>query len=252
MIKHKAHTALVTGSTQGIGKAIAIDFANNGIDVIITGRNQKNLNNVLQELSSYDIKAYSIRADLNDLNGITTISKYISDNNLLVDILVNNAAYIHPKTEVIDFDMAEWETVINVNLTSAVKLIKTLLPSMIKNKYGKIINMSSIGGRKGAAGRSAYRATKAAIISITESLASEVKKYGIDVNCICPGSVLTEGYITAFGNNFHTNSSIPMDKSKMMDPSEIAKICSFLVKEESSAITGAVIDAYGTSNPLFI
>ena len=214
MIKHKAHTALVTGSTQGIGKAIAIDFANNGIDVIITGRNQKNLNNVLQELSSYDIKAYSIRADLNDLNGITTISKYISDNNLLVDILVNNAAYIHPKTEVIDFDMAEWETVINVNLTSAVKLIKTLLPSMIKNKYGKIINMSSIGGRKGAAGRSAYRATKAAIISITESLASEVKKYGIDVNCICPGSVLTEGYITAFGNNFTLTPASQWIKAK--------------------------------------
>ena len=76
--------------------------------------------------------------------------------------------------------MEEWEKVINVNLTSAVRLIKALLPSMIKNEYGKIINVSSIGGRKGAARRSAYRATKAAMISITESLASEVKKHGID------------------------------------------------------------------------
>jgi len=252
MTKQKSHTALVTGSTQGIGKAIAIDFASNGMNVIVTGRNKENLENVIAELSEYPVNSYSIAADLNDPNGVTSIDEYITENDLNVDVLVNNAAYIHPRIEVVDFDMEEWEKVINVNLTSAVRLIKALLPSMIKNEYGKIINISSIGGRKGAGGRSAYRATKAAMISITESLASEVKKHGIDVNCICPGSVLTEGYITAFGNNFTTNSSIPMDKSKMMDPKEIAKICYFLVQDESAAITGAVIDAYGSSNPLFM
>tara|TARA_B110000263_G_C15199126_1_gene459810 strand:+ start:169 stop:924 length:756 start_codon:yes stop_codon:yes gene_type:complete len=244
-------TALITGSSQGIGKAIAIDFAINGVDVIITSRSRDKLDHTLKELSNYNIKSYAIEADLNNSSDIEKIFTFITTHEISVDILVNNAATIHPKINIIDFDIKEWESVINVNLTSAVRLIQLLLPNMIENQYGKIINMSSIGGKKGGAGRSAYRATKAALISLTESLAAEVKKHGIDVNCICPGSVLTEGYLKAFGNNFHTNSTIPMDKNNMMDPSEIAKICSFLIKDESSAITGAIIDAYGTSNPLF-
>jgi NAD(P)-dependent dehydrogenase (short-subunit alcohol dehydrogenase family) len=115
---------------------------------------------------------------------------------------------------------------------------------MVSQNYGKIINISSIGGRKGAAGRSAYRVTKAGLISFTESLAAEVKSSGIDVNCVCPGSVVTEGYVEAFGQQ-------SIENDHMMDPSEIATLCSFLVSENSSAVTGATIDAYGPSNPLF-
>ena len=140
--------------------------------------------------------------------------------------------------------MDEWERVVRVNLIGAVKITKALLPTMIEVNYGKIINISSIGGRKGAAGRSAYRVTKAGLISFTESLAAEVKDHGIDVNCICPGSVLTEGYVDAFGEASKSNPN-------MMEPSEIAKLCSFLVSNESSSVTGAIIDAFGKSNPLF-
>ena len=116
---------------------------------------------------------------------------------------------------------------------------------MIEQRSGKIINISSIGGRKGGKGRSAYRATKAALISLTESVAAEVKPYGIDVNCICPGGVDTEGYREAF------NSRGREDNPKLMLPEEIAALALFLASEQSSAITGAAIDAYGGTNPLF-
>ena len=150
---------------------------------------------------------------------------------------------MHSKV-IIDFNMADWERVIEVNLLGSVKVTKAVLPSMIKASYGKIVNISSIGGRKGARGRSAYRVTKASLISFTESLAAEVKEHGIDVNCICPGSVITEGYIEAFGKESLSNPN-------MMEPIEIAKLCTFLVSTDSTSITGAVIDAYGKSNPLF-
>ena len=237
-------TALVTGGSRGIGKAIAKDFSKNGIDVVVTGRDKDRLRDTAKELETYGNNAHWIDADLGSDTGVTRIFDFLKEKNLEVNVLVNNAAIIHLSTHLIDFDMENWQEVINVNLIGAVKITKLLLPGMVSQNYGKIINISSIGGRKGAAGRSAYRVTKAGLISFTESLAAEVKSSGIDVNCVCPGSVVTEGYVEAFGQQ-------SIENDHMMDPSEIATLCSFLVSENSSAVTGAIIDAYGPSNPLF-
>ena len=237
-------TALVTGGSRGIGKAIAEDFSKNGIDVVVTGRDKERLRKTAEELETYGARAFWIDADLGTDSGIDRIYSFLKEKKLEANILVNNAAIIHLSTYLIDFDMENWQKVINVNLIGAVKITKLLLPSMVSQNYGKIINISSIGGRRGAAGRSAYRVTKAGLISFTESLAAEVKSSGIDVNCICPGSVVTEGYVEAFGQN-------SIENDHMMQPSEIATLCTFLVSEDSSAVTGAIIDAYGPSNPLF-
>jgi NAD(P)-dependent dehydrogenase (short-subunit alcohol dehydrogenase family) len=237
-------TALVTGGSRGIGKAIAKDFSKNGIDVVVTGRDKDRLRDTAEELETYGNNAYWIDADLGIDPGVTRIFDFLKEKKLEVNVLVNNAAIIHLSTHLIDFDMENWQEIINVNLIGAVKITKLLLPGMVSQNYGKIINISSIGGRKGAAGRSAYRVTKAGLISFTESLAAEVKSSGIDVNCVCPGSVVTEGYVEAFGQQ-------SIENDHMMDPSEIATLCSFLVSENSSAVTGAIIDAYGSSNPLF-
>lgn len=241
---NKKQIALVTGSTRGIGKAIAINFAQNKIDVVLTGRNENKLIEINNQLQNYGINSFYISADLSDETGIYKIINYLKSSNINISILVNNAAIIHKKIDLIDFDMEKWVEVINVNLINTVKLTKLILPSMIKNEYGKIINISSIGGRKGAAGRTAYRITKAGLISFTESLAAEIKKYNIDVNCVCPGQVVTEGYIEAFGEESVKNNT-------MIKPSEIADVCKFLVSSESSSITGSIIDAFGSSNPLF-
>ena len=236
-------TALVTGGSQGIGKAIAIDLAKNGYRVIVTARNSNLLSKVCDEILQSGGNADYISADIGTEDGIKKINDYIEKLSN-IEVLVNNAAVIHKSTDLIDFNMADWERVIEVNLLGSVKVTKAVLPSMIKASYGKIVNISSIGGRKGARGRSAYRVTKASLISFTESLAAEVKEHGIDVNCICPGSVITEGYIEAFGKESLSNPN-------MMEPIEIAKLCTFLVSTDSTSITGAVIDAYGKSNPLF-
>lgn len=236
-------TALVTGGSQGIGKAIAIDLAKNGYRVIVTARNSNLLSKVCDEILQTGGNADYISADIGTEDGIKKINDYIEKLSN-IEVLVNNAAVIHKSTDLIDFNMADWERVIEVNLLGSVKVTKAVLPSMIKASYGKIVNISSIGGRKGARGRSAYRVTKASLISFTESLAAEVKEHGIDVNCICPGSVITEGYIEAFGKESLSNPN-------MMEPIEIAKLCTFLISTDSTSITGAVIDAYGKSNPLF-
>ena len=236
--------ALITGASRGIGKAIAIDFAQNNINVVLTGRNENRLIDINNELKSYNINSYYIPADISNDSGINDIIEFLTKSNLEINILINNAGIIHPRIHLVDFDMEEWVNVINVNLVNAVKLTKSILPHMIRQKYGKIVNISSIGGRKGAAGRTAYRITKAGLISFTESLAAEVKKDGIDVNCICPGSVITEGYVEAFGQQ-------SIENNHMMEPSEIAHLCTFLVGPNSSSVTGAIVDAFGKSNPLF-
>jgi len=236
--------ALITGSSRGIGKAIAVNFAQNKIDVVLTGRNEHKLIEINDQLQKYGVNSFYISADLSEDKGIEKIINYLKNSNIDINILVNNAAIIHEKIDLIDFDMEKWVEVINVNLVNTVKLTKLILPFMIKNEYGKIINISSIGGRKGAAGRTAYRITKAGLISFTESLAGEIKKYNIDVNCVCPGQVITEGYIEAFGKESIKNKN-------MIKPSEIADVCRFLVSSESSSITGSIIDAFGSSNPLF-
>ena len=237
-------TALITGASRGIGKAIAVNFASNGINVIATGRNKQRLKVLQKELTAYDIDARVIDSHLGSECGTDHVFNFVRDNDLDVDILVNNAAIIHPVVSLKDFDMEEWEHVIKVNLIGSVALTKLIIPGMISRGQGKIINISSVGGRKGASGRSAYRASKAGLISFTESLAAELKSHGIDVNCVCPGAVATEGYAEAFGPESVKNKN-------MMDPAEIAELCYFLAGPKSSSVTGAIIDAYGASNPLF-
>ena len=174
---------------------------------------------------------------------IRRVGTTVLDRFNQVDILVNNAGIIHPKIDLADFDPDLWRKVIDVNLIGPALLTKAVLPSMMDRGAGSIINISSIGGRKGSAGRSAYRAAKAALINLTESVAAEAKPHGINVNCICPGTVDTEGFREAFPGR--------AADANLMRPEEIAEIAVFLASDASSAITGTAIDAYGDSNPLF-
>ena len=238
-------TALVTGASQGIGYAIALAFAREGANVVVTARSEDKLRALADQAESYGAQVLVAPADIgveSEINGVAdaAIGRFGG-----VDILVNNAAIIHSSTPVVEFDPQLFRDVLKVNLTGAFLITKALLPGMIERKYGKVINISSIGGRKGGAGRSAYRITKTGLISFTESLAAEVKQHGIDVNAICPGGTDTEGFREAF------NTAGRSENPKLMDPDEIAQVAVFLASDASSAITGAAIDAFGRSNPLF-
>lgn len=244
-MKLSGHTAIVTGASKGIGRAIALVFGREGANIVATARSTDAIEAVAEQVRKFGPDALAVTADLASESDINRIVDETAARFGHADILVNNAAIIHPRMTLVDMDPALWRAVIDVNLTGAALLSRAVLPGMIQGGYGKVINISSIGGRKGAGGRSAYRVTKAGLISLTETLAAEVWKHGINVNCICPSATDTEGYREAF------NSRGREENPKMMLPEEIAEVALFLASDASSAITGTAIDAFGSSNPLF-
>jgi 3-oxoacyl-[acyl-carrier protein] reductase len=235
----------VTGASRGIGKAIALAFATEGADIVATARTTDAVQAVIDQCRKLGRDGLAVTADLGLEQDVHRVADQALRQFGRVDILVNNAAIIHAHTFLVDFAADLWRQVIEVNLIAPALLTKAVLPQMIERRSGKIINISSIGGRRGGKGRSAYRATKAGLISLTESVAAEVKPYGIDVNCICPGGVDTEGMREAFG--LRGQQVTPT----LMQPEEIAAVAVFLASEASSAITGTAIDAFGWTNPLF-
>ena len=245
MRKLENRIAIVTGASQGIGKAIALAFGQQGAKVVVTARTTDAIEAVANQLREIGTEALAITADLSVETDIRRIAEETVKRFGGTDILVNNAAIIHPRLDLVDFNANLWRQVIDVNLIAPALLTKAVLPSMINNRFGMILNISSIGGRKGSKGRSAYRATKAGLISLTESVAAEVKPYGVDVNCICPGGVDTEGFREAFDSQGREQDP------KLMRPEEIAELAVFMASDASSAITGAAIDAFGGTNPLF-
>jgi len=238
-------TALVTGASKGIGKAIAIAFGAAGANVVATGRNQDEITDVTATISARGSNALGVTADLGVESEINDLVEAAQQEFGGVDILVNNAAIIHSKIPILDMDPDLWRDVLNVNLTGAFLITQKLLPGMIERRHGKVINISSIGGRSGGAGRGAYRVTKSGLISFTQTLAAEVYEHGINVNAICPGGTDTEGFREAF------NTTGRAENPKLMDPTEIANVALFLASDASSSITGTAIDAFGGSNPLF-
>jgi len=245
MEKLKGQTAIVTGASRGIGKAIAVMFASEGANVVVTARTEYAIDDLAGRIVQSGGSALAVTADLSIDSDLQRIADETLANYGRIDILVNNAGIIHPRINLVDFDFELWRKVVAVNLEAVALLTALCLPSMMERNYGKVINISSIGGRKGSKGRSAYRATKAALISLTESVAAETKPYGIDVNCICPGGVDTEGYREAF------RMRGKIDDPSLMAPEEIAKLAVYLASDDSSSVTGAAIDAFGGSNPLF-
>ena len=237
--------ALVTGASKGIGSAIAAAYARAGADVAITGRDADGLSRTADAIAGQGRRVHICQVDFLNRDAVTAIPVAVAQELGRIDILVNNAAIIHPRIDLEQLDEQLWYDVIEVNLNAAAMLTRRTIPIMRDAGGGSICNISSIGGRTGAKGRSAYRVTKAALISLTESVAAEVWSDGIRVNCICPGGTDTEGYRSAF------NTAGRADNPRLMAPDEIAQLALFLASDASSAVTGTAIDAFGSTNPLF-
>ncbi len=246
MTKHlDGKVALISGGSKGIGRACAIKFAEHGANVAITGRTVTELEATAESAREHGNEALVCESDFLDPEQVAAVPDKVTERFGRIDILINNAAIIHPRINLVDFEPEMWYDVMEVNLNSAAMLTKYALPAMVEHgDGGHIINISSIGGRKGAAGRTAYRVTKAALISLTESLVGEVHEHGINVNTICPGGTDTEGYREAFG------SAGRSENPRLLWPEEIANLALYLTTDQASAVTGAAIDAFGNSNPL--
>ncbi|MEK4230908.1 3-ketoacyl-ACP reductase [Solibacillus sp. FSL H8-0538] len=184
-------TALITGAGRGIGRATAIAFAQEGINVGLVGRTLENLQQVAEELKQYNVKVAVASADVSDLASITAAVESIRGELGAIDILVNNAG-ISKFGSFMDLTPEEWTNIIDVNVKGVYYTTHAVLPEMIERKSGDIINISSTAGQKGAPITSAYTASKAAVIGMSESLMLEVRKHNVRVVTLTPSTVATD------------------------------------------------------------
>jgi 3-oxoacyl-[acyl-carrier protein] reductase len=234
--------AIVTGGGRGIGRATALLLAREGAAVILAARSAAEIEAVAREVRELGAQALPVVTDIARDDDIARLVQRTLKGFGRIDILVNNAGIGIPLRDVVDLSLDEWSRVLQINLTGPFLCAKAVLPSMIRQRAGKIINISSLGGQVGVAGNSAYGASKAGLLLFTRCLAAEVKRYGIDVNAVCPSGTDTQ-LLREMGR--------AEGRSNLMRPEEIANTVLFLVSPESSAVTGTTIEAYGLSNPLF-
>ena len=213
------HAVLVTGGGRGIGRAIALAFANEGADVFITSRTEKELIAVAEEINKLDVRGGYYVCDISDSRQVEKMVFEATNFLGKIDILVNNAG-IFLMSEAKDTSINEWEMVINVNLNGMFYCTHFVLPGMINRHYGTIINISSMAGKKPYLKQSAYVASKFGIVGFSKTLAAELKPYNIKVHVICPGGVDTT---LVRQHNFPPGSTIK--------PEEIADIAIFLAKQ---------------------
>lgn len=241
----KGQTAIVTGGTAGIGKAIALLFAEHGAHVIIFGTNAERGGQVVQAIKDMSNSAGAEFYQLNIAN-FTEVDEVIK--NILqklghVDILVNNAGITRDQL-LMKMSEDDWDSVMNVNVKSCYNTSKALVRSFLKAKKGKVINMSSVIGLTGNAGQVNYAASKAAIIGLTKALAKELASRNIHVNCIAPGFISTNmTEVLADGQKEATLAKIPL--GRMGSPTDIANVALFLASSLSDYITGQVFTVDG-------
>lgn len=183
--------ALITGAGRGIGRATALAFAKEGIHVGLVGRTIENLQQVAEELKQFNVKVAYAAADVADLDSITSAVESIRGELGPIDILVNNAG-ISKFGSFMDLTPEEWTNIIDVNVKGVYYTTRAVLPEMIERNTGDIINISSTAGQKGAPITSAYSASKAAVIGMSESLMLEVRKKNIRVTTLTPSTVATD------------------------------------------------------------
>ncbi len=241
-------TALVTGGGTGIGAAIAERFVAEGARVCITGRRQEKLE---EEAGRYPAGLVTICAG--DVSNHEDVKRMVEATVALggsVDILVNNAA-AEALAPIADLDPADWQRVLDVNLTGPFLLTKETLPHMMKRGSGSIINISSLGGLRCVPGCAAYGTTKAGLIRLTQQTALEYGSFAIRCNAICPGATRTqilEEAMAAIGRGFGMDAETalakligPVPLQRAADPTEMAGTCVYLASDESSYMTGAVL-----------
>lgn len=183
--------ALITGAGRGIGRATAIAFAQEGIHVGLVGRTLENLQKVEAELKEYGVKVAIAAADVSDIDSITDAVESIRTELGPIDILINNAG-ISKFGSFMELTPEEWTNIINVNVNGVYYTTRAVLPEMIERNTGDIINISSTAGQKGGPITSAYSASKAAVIGLSESLMMEVRKHDIRVTTLTPSTVATD------------------------------------------------------------
>ena len=240
-IKIENKNILITGAAGGIGKAIVQSFDDKGNKLLITGTNNEKLNSLSNSLTSISDVAICDLNDIKNIEKITDKIKIFFENK--VDILINNAG-ITKDNIAMRMKEDQWFDVININLNSTFFLTKEVLKFMVKNRYGRIINISSIVGSSGNLGQSNYAASKAGVEGMTRSIALEVASRGITANCIAPGFIKTDMTKKLLESNEEKLlENIPIKRIGI--PEDISSLTAFLASDNASYITGQTFHVNG-------
>ena len=230
-------TALVTGASRGIGNAIALELKQKGYSVIGTATSQTGVDSLLEK----DIEGYIL--DLNSKDSIDQFWNLLEENNKSISVLINNAGITRDNI-VLRMSDEEWSDIMNVHLYGTFQLCKRSLKMMLKNKWGRIINISSASASIGNRGQSNYAAAKAGVEAFTKSLAKEVGKRDITINSVAPGFISTDMTEQNEGvNSEYVVKEIPL--GRFGEPNEVASLVGFLCSEDASYITGQTVHING-------
>lgn len=232
-------TAVITGGAQGFGYSMVERFSQSGAKVVIWDKDQ-------ELIDSLDLpeNVSAVQTDVTSYDSVEKSVQETIDKNSTIDILVNNAGIAGPSFKTWEYPIDQWQNVVDIDLTGVFYCCKAVAPHMIKNNYGRIVNVASIAGKEGNPNAMPYSAAKAGVIALTKSLGKELSDKNIAVNCVTPAAAKTRIFDQISQEHIdYMLSKIPRGRFLKVD--ELASMVSWLVSEENSYTTGAVFDLSG-------
>jgi 3-oxoacyl-[acyl-carrier protein] reductase len=235
--------AVVTGASQGIGRACAIELTKRGASLALVARNQQRLEEVANEIMGAGGRARVTTADIENEDQIKAAFKAIVAEFGKIDILVNNAGIARDQL-ILRMKRTDWDTVLNTNLTSAYLCTQQAIGSMLKQRWGRIINVTSIFGKMGQAGQANYVSSKAGLIGLTMAVARELGSRNITCNAVAPGFIET-AMTAVLSDDLKQSALKAIPLGRVGTPEEVAHCVAFLASEEAGYITGHVLNVNG-------
>ncbi len=232
--------AIVTGAGQGIGKAIAEKLAAEGATVVVSDLDEATARDTAAALAG----AVAIRVDVTDRQNVQAMTDRVKQQFGRVDILVNNAGW-DKASPFADSDPADWDRAIAVNLYGVLHTCKAVLPMMTEQGCGAVVNLGSDAGRVGSSGEAVYSAAKGGVIAFTKSLARELARHQIRVNCVCPGPTDTALFASFAGPGLRDALTKAIPFRRLGHPADVANVVAFLASDEASFVTGQTVSVSG-------
>jgi len=242
----KDKKAIVTGAGQGIGRSIALKLAQEGANVVIAEINPDTGTQTAREVEALGRRGLFIAVDVANQKQVQAMVDKVLRAWRGVDILVNNAGLDRPGN-LLKVKEEDWETVLGVHLKGTLNCIQAVAPNMIENGYGKIINTSSVWGKRGAVSEICYSTAKAGIIGLTKSVARELGRHQINVNAVLPGFILTPT-VSKMAEKYQNMIIENTPFKRAGQPEEVANVVAFLASDEASFMTGAMVEVSGGWN----
>jgi len=245
-VRLKDKKAIITGAGQGIGRSIALKMAQEGANVVIAEMNADTGAQTAKEVEALGRRALFISVDVANQKQVQGMVDQVLKAWKRIDILVNNAGFDRPGS-LLKVKEEDWDAVLGVHLKGTLNCIQAVAPHMIENSYGKILNLSSVWGKRGAVSEISYSSAKAGIIGLTKSVARELGQYQINVNAVLPGLILTPT-IAKMAEKYQNMIIENTPLKRMGKPEEVANVVAFLASDEASFMTGATVEVSGGWN----